>query len=250
MNDASRAPAAGPPPGGLKRIWWLDPDRIPDLSGDPYRRSSLDPPAWRGRMHAAMILPALGAGAWLVASTPGGSDRIIVALYAASLVVLFTTSAFFHLRRWDDTGWLLMRRLDHLAILGLIAGSYGAIMALGVPSRPPGVLEAGLAVCAAGALARWCLLHPGFGLMTGVFLAAGGVSMVGVVAILDDLGAVATAVVLIGCVFYGAGALALGARWPFRSARRFGYHEIWHLNVIVAAACHFWVAAAVVVPSL
>lgn len=201
-------------------------------------------------MHAAMVLPALGAGAWLVTGTPAGRSRALVALYAASVLVAFTISAVFHRRRWDDTGWLRMRQLDHVAILGLIAGSYGGIMALGVPGRPAGVLAGGLAVCAAGAVLRWYYVHPRFGMMTSVFIVAGGVSMIAFEAILGDLGQLGTVLVLVGCGFFGLGALALGARRPYPRARRFGYHEVWHLNVIIAVGCQYWVVASVVVPSL
>jgi hemolysin III len=223
----------------------------PDISEDPYRRSSLDPPSWRGRKHAAMVLPAVAAGIWLIVVTPGAGARIVIALYAASLVVMFAVSAVFHLRRWSDVDWLRMRRLDHSAIYLLIAGSYGAIMGLGVSGWPSTWLV-GVAVglCAVGIALRWLLLHPPFGLMTTLFLVTGGVSMIAIREILDGIGVTGTIVVLIGCVLYGVGSLALGLRRPNPWPGHFGYHEVWHLNVIAGSGCQFWVVAFVVVPAL
>lgn len=237
-------------------IWRLDrrlsgPGEIPDISEDPYRLSSLDPPTWRGRLHAAMVLPAVAGGAWLVAVTPGAGNRAVVALYATSVVATFAVSAAFHLRRWDDVGWLRMRRWDHTAIFVLIAGSYGAIMGLGVPGWPrTWLVAAAVALCAAGIAVRWLLLHPPYRLMTALFLATGGVSLVAILQILRGLGALGTAVVLVGCAVYGAGALALGLRRPNPWPGRFEYHEVWHLNVVVAVGCQYWAVAGVVVPSL
>ncbi len=223
----------------------------PDISEDPYRQSALDPPSWRGRKHAAMVIPAVAGGVWLVVVTPGVGSRVVIALYAASLVAMFGVSASFHLRTWSDADWLRMRRLDHSAIYLLIAGSYGAIMGLGVPGWPRTWLV-GIAVglCAVGIAGRWLLVHPPFGLMTTLFLATGGVSMIAIREILDALGVVGTIVVLVGCAFYGFGALALGLRRPNPWPGHFGYHEVWHLNVIAGAGCQFWVVAYVVVPAL
>ncbi len=229
----------------------VDPEGLPDISEDPYRRSSLDPPSWRGRLHAAMFLPAVAGGAWLVATTPGAGARAVVALYATSVVAMFAVSATFHLRRWSDEGWLRMRRWDHTAIFALIAGSYGAIMGLGVPGWPrTWLVGAAVVLCALGIAVRWLLLHPPFRLMTTLFMATGGASLIAIRQILRGLGVLGTTVVLVGCAIYGLGALALGLRRPNPWPGRFEYHEVWHLNVIVALGCQYWVVACVVVPSL
>ncbi len=224
----------------------------PDLSGDPYRRSSRNPPTWRGRMHAAMIVPAAAAGVLVVQATPGARPRVVVGLYAGSVVVMFAVSALFHAGRvWGDRQWLRMRRMDHIAIFGLIAGSYGAIMGLGATGwAQTWLVGIALGVIGVGMVVRWMVLHPPFGLMTTLFLVTGGVSMLGIVSLWRGLGARGTIVVLVGCAFYGLGALALGARWPNPWPGRFGYHEVWHLNVIAGAVCEYYVVAFVVVPSL
>ena len=198
-----------------------------------------------------MILPAVAAGIWLVITTPGTGARTVVALYAASVAGMFVVSANFHLRSWDDAGWLRMRRWDHTAIFALIAGSYGAIMGLGVAGWPQTwLVGAALGLCALGIAVRWLMLHPPLGLMTGLFMLTGGISMLAIRPILRDLGTLGTTVVLVGCAFYGLGALALGLGRPNPWPRHFGYHEVWHLNVIIGTGCEYWVVAYVVVPSL
>ena len=245
-DEESHAAAAG----GL-RPGSPQPAVARDLSADPYRLSALDPPRWRGRKHAAVVLPAVAAGVWLVAVTPGVAARAIVAVYAACLVGMFAISAVFHLRRWDDEQWLRMRRWDHYGIYALIAGSYGAIMGLGVPGWPrTWLVGVAVGLCVVGISVRRLMLHPPFGLMTSLFLLTGGVSMIAIVPILEGLGVLGTTVVLVGCACYGFGALALGLRRPNPWPGHFGYHEVWHLNVILGAGCHFWVVAFVVVPGL
>ncbi len=236
---------------GLRVRAVVAPANMPDVSADPYRQSSLNPPTWRGRMHAAMVLPAFAAGAWLVVITPGVSTRAVMALYASSLVGMFGVSAVFHLRRWNDEDWLRMRRWDHSAIYALIAGSYGAIMGLGVPGWPrTWLVGVAVGLCALQIALRWLVFHPPFGLMTTLFILTGGISLTAIGQILDGLGLLGTAVVLIGCAVYGLGALALGLRRPNPWPGHFEYHEVWHLNVVVGSGCQFWVVAFVVVPGL
>ena len=241
--------------GGVGR--WLagrraaSPEPLPDLSDDPYRRSSLNPPSWRGRMHAALILPAVAAGVWLVVVTPGAGKRAVIALYAVSVVSALAVSATFHLRQWSDEGWLRMRRLDHIAIFGLIAGSYGAVMGLGVTGGARDwVLGAALGMCALGAAMRWRSLHPRFRLMTSTYMLIGIVSLFAIQPILAGIGLLGTVVTFAGCGVFGLGALALGLRRPNPWPGHFEYHEVWHLNVIIAVGCQYWVVAGVVVPSL
>ena len=54
------------------------------------------------------------------------------------------------------------------------------------------------------------------------------------------------ALILAGGFAYTVGMVVLWRRWPDPRPRRFGYHEVWHLFTIVAAALHFAAVASVV----
>ncbi len=49
-----------------------------------------------------------------------------------------------------------------------------------------------------------------------------------------------------GGVLYTVGALVLATHWPSSWPRTFGYHEVWHVMTVLAAACHFIVVLRVV----
>jgi hemolysin III len=55
---------------------------------------------------------------------------------------------------------------------------------------------------------------------------------------------------LAGGALYSVGALVLGTRWPDPAPRVFGYHEVWHVMVVAAAACHYLAIFSVVHGSL
>ena len=50
----------------------------------------------------------------------------------------------------------------------------------------------------------------------------------------------------LGGVLYTVGAIGLGTRWPDPFPATFGYHEIWHILVVTACACHFAVVLSLV----
>lgn len=223
----------------------LPPDL--DLSTDPYRVASLDPPSWRGRMHGAMVPVSAIAAVALVVAAPAGFDRLAAGVYGLTLVNMFATSALFHLRRWGDVGWWRMRQLDHTAIYLFIAGTYTAVGGIGLDGWVRVFLLVSAWVGAgAGVLVRWLPFKPPYGMMNTLFITLGWASIVAIPAIWDQIGPTGAVLIWVGGAFYTFGALMLGARWPNPSSRHFGYHEVWHVNVTIAAALQFIAVAGVV----
>ncbi len=188
---------------------------------------------------------------WLVVKAPPGGSRPVLAFYGWTILQMFVFSAVFHLRRWSDRGWALMRKIDHIGIFLLIGGSNGAIVGLGAEgSAQAWVPAAALGLIAVGIVVRLSMRHPPFGLMNSVFLIVGGVGLFAVPSILRNLGVLATVLIMIGAFLYVLGALCLGARRPNPWPGKFGYHEFWHLLVIASVALHYTVVARWILPRL
>ena len=60
------------------------------------------------------------------------------------------------------------------------------------------------------------------------------------------MGPEATALVVAGGVIYSLGAVIYAAKWPNPAPETFGYHEVFHDAVILAAALHFGAVRSVV----
>ncbi|MDX5319207.1 MAG: hemolysin III family protein, partial [Actinomycetes bacterium] len=80
-------------------------------------------PKLRGWIHAGTAPLALVAGIVLIVLTPS-PDRWASAVFVASSLVLFGTSAVYHRGTWSPRAGVTLRRLDHANIFLLIAGSY------------------------------------------------------------------------------------------------------------------------------
>jgi hemolysin III len=190
--------------------------------------------------HQYGFLVALVAGTVLVIGAPTPIAALATAVYAASVCALFGVSALYHRITWTPPVRRWLRHLDHAMIFVLIAGTYTPVGLL--------VLE--------GPLATWVLVVVWSGAAAGialnlgwrqapgwvgvvVYVALGWVAVVALPQLLRQLGVVGAGLLVAGGLAYSAGALVYARRRPNPAPAVFGYHEIFHLLVVVGVALHF-----------
>jgi hemolysin III len=207
-------------------------------------------PRFRGRTHEWAFFASLGLLAALLTAADSGEARLAAAIYGGSVAGLFGASALYHRVTWRRVGarrW--MRRLDHAMIFVLIAGTYTPFALLALEG---GLATAILIVVWAGALGGVVLklvwIDAPKPLVACVYVALGWVAVAALPDLVDSVGVVATALVILGGLLYSAGALVYVLKRPDPSPTVFGYHEIFHLLVIVAAALQYAVVAFWVLP--
>ena len=81
-------------------------------------------PAMRGWIHAVAAPLSLAAGIVLICLAHGASLKWACAVFMTSSLVLFTNSACYHLGDWSPRVTDVLRRIDHVNIFLLIAGTY------------------------------------------------------------------------------------------------------------------------------
>jgi hemolysin III len=202
-------------------------------------------PALRGVSHEIAAYLALPSALLLVAAAPRGTPTTAAAVYAGSLVFLFSTSAFYHRPFWAPRARALMGRIDHAAIFLLIAGTYTPFCLLLGPALGRALLAFVWTAAAGGVLFSLLWAEPPKKVMAGIYVLYGW-TIVPVVPALRAVGDGTLALLLVGGFFYSVGAAVYAYRRPDPLPRVFGYHEIFHLLVIAAAVCHYLVVAAVV----
>ena len=206
-------------------------------------------PRLRGVFHEYAFYVAVVAGAVLVAVSDSARELVATWIYAAALAAMFGVSALYHRVDWRSTRvrtW--MRRLDHSTILLLIAGTYTPFALLAFEGAvADAVLVTVWVGAAAGLVLNLAWIDAPKWLVAIVFVALG---WVGVIAFpqMIDLGIAPATLILAGGALYTLGALTYALRRPNPAPAVFGYHEIFHLLVIGAAATHFVAIAAFVLP--
>jgi hemolysin III len=176
--------------------------------------------------------------------------RVAVIVYAVSLVGLFGISALYHRINWRSLAahdW--MRRLDHSMIFILIAGSYTPLAVL--------VLRGPLAIAILVAVWGGATVGVGFNLVwgkaptwfrAGLYIVLGWVALAAVPQLGTAVGIGGLTLLILGGALYTVGAVVYALRRPDPVPEVFGYHEVFHMLVIAAAALQYAVIAFWIVP--
>ena len=210
--------------------------------------AALDPllkPRLRGVLHQWAFAVSLVAGVGLVLEAGSARARIAVTVFALSLAALFGTSAAYHRVRWRRLGarrW--MRRLDHTMIFVLIAGSYtpfGLLVLRG--SLGEAIVLTAWSAALGGALFKLIWIDAPGWLISGAYIAIGWIAVIATPELVARLGVAAVAALALGGILYSAGAVIYVRKRPDPVPAVFGYHELFHLLVIFAAALQYAVVA-------
>jgi hemolysin III len=182
-----------------------------------------------------LTLGLIGCGA-LLALTPAGSGpamRIALAVYGAGLLAMLTTSALYNMSP-PGPRRALLRRVDHGAIFIMIAGTYTPFTLLAIGGTlGHGLLVFVWVVALLGVVLKLLALERFDELAIGAYLALGWVGVLAADPLIAHLTTRALVLLVAGGVVYSVGVLIY--RW-----RNLPFHRaLWHLFVLVAAACHY-----------
>jgi hemolysin III len=191
-------------------------------------------------MHAVMFFLAIPGGILLIIVARSAEAKVGAAIYMASLLLGFGTSAGYHRLAKEERTQELMQRLDHSMIFVLIAGSYTPICLLGLP---PAWGIPILCVAWGGAVLGIVLKQVAFAKLRWLEIALypilGWIVVAAMPALFDGLTTTELSLLFAGGLLYTVGIPVLVLEKPDPWPRTFGYHEIWHTFTVAAAGCHF-----------
>ena len=206
-------------------------------------------PRLRGVLHQYAFFAALGATLLLVFAAPTPRALFAVTVYGMALTALFGVSALFHRVTWSAGARRWMGRLDHAMINLMIAGTITPFALLVLSGT---VAAALMIVVWSGALVNIALhlfwIEAPKGLSAVLYLAIGWSGVMAGPQLVPEVGWTAIVLLALGGVLYSAGALVYALRRPDPAPAVFGYHEVFHTLVIVAAFTHWLVVAFYVLP--
>lgn len=205
-----------------------------------------------GLTHLAGVLLALiGLGVLLVrASGAGRVDQFVAfGVFGCSLVALYGASALYHLLPVSPAAVARLRRLDHVTIFILIAGTYTPICVLALEGGwGAGLLGLVWTLALCGIVLKVLWMDAPRWLSVGLYLAMGWLAVIAASAIFRAVPSGGIAWILGGGLVYSAGAVIYGLKWPNLIPGVFGFHELWHLFVLAGSACHFWAMLRYIAP--
>jgi hemolysin III len=208
-------------------------------------------PKLRGVSHQWAFAISVVAGGALVLAADGGRATLAAGIYALSLSALFGVSALYHRINWKrEEMRLWMRRLDHTMIFVLIAGTYTPFALLVLDGDLARVVLIALwTAAAAGVILNLVWITAPKPVSAAVYVGVGLIAAIPLPELIDRISPVAIGLIVVGGLLYMAGALVYALRRPDPSPAVFGYHEIFHLLVIAAAAAQYAAVAAYALPA-
>lgn len=195
-------------------------------------------PRLRGVIHRWAAV-AFGAGFVALVAVAEPEDRPWLVVYGLAVTTMLGVSAAYHSGRLSPPVQAVFKRIDHSTILLAIAGSYTGIVGVGLDGAArTRLLVAVWVLAAVGMVIRMLWLHAPYPLVAVVYVAVGWVAVIDIGALTDGLTGTELALVVLGGVLYSVGAAVYALHAPDPWPATFGYHELFHAIVVLAAAVH------------
>ena len=181
-----------------------------------------------------IVFAAIRADAWHIVS---------FSIFGTTLVLMYTASSLYHGLRISGKALAIFRRIDHIMIFMVIAGSYTPLCL--VPLRGPwgwSLFGTVWGIAVAGIVLKICCMNVPRWISTLIYLTMGWLCLVAIYPLIRVLEPAGLTWLALGGLFYSGGALVYALKKPNFFNGILGFHEIWHLFVLLGSSCHFWLA--------
>lgn len=207
--------------------------------------NSKNKPKLRGVSHEIAAYLAVIAGSSLIWNAVAA--RVAALIYSLSVFFLFAVSALYHRPFWKPAQRQLWRRIDHSAIYILISGTLTPLALLGLEGtiREYALITLG-AMAFLGVSKSLFWIRAPKPVSAALFVALALAFLPFLPALANSVGTASVVWLLIGAAIYVLGAVIYVLKKPNPAPGVFGYHEIFHALVIVAAGLHYWVVGRVI----
>jgi hemolysin III len=190
---------------------------------------------------AGAALAAIGL-VYLLGASRGKDAATVaaVAIYGASMVLLYLSSATYHLLHVDPPTRARLRRIDHAMVPVFIAGTYTpfCLVTLRGPTGTA-ILAVVWTLALAGLFKSLFWLHAPRWVTAGLFVIMGWIIIFAASPLAEAASTAQIVLLFAGGVAYTLGAAIYARKWPDPWPNVFGFHEIWHLFVLGGSALHF-----------
>lgn len=172
----------------------------------------------------------------------GWENFLAMAIFMGSMILLYGASATYHSVDLTGRSLRVFRKLDHMMIFVLIAGSYTPVCLIVLGGKLGYTLLALVwGIAAVGMLVKACWITCPKWFSSVIYIAMGWVCVLVFGPLLKTLSAPAFLWLLSGGIIYTVGGVIYALKLPLFNAKHkfFGSHEVFHLFVMGGSICHF-----------
>lgn len=194
-----------------------------------------------GYSHLIGAAAALAGMVLLAYMARGSRELLIVSLvYGLCAVFIFSASALYHALKKSENEVSLWRRLDHIAIFFMIAGTYTPVCYIFLEGGWRwAILIIQWTVALLGLLFKIFYLNAPRWFYTALYVIMGWVAIIPIMRFINAMPLSVALYALAGGIAYTTGALLYAVKRPAFKSKLFGFHEIFHLFILLGAGLHY-----------
>ena len=161
-------------------------------------------------------------------------------IFGISLLLLYGASTIYHTLKLSAEKTALLRRIDHMMIFVLIAGTYTPVCLVTLAGKWGTILLTAIwGIAIAGVFMKIFWMGAPRWLSTTIYVVMGWLSITAFVPLLKAVGFGGFGMLLGGGIAYTVGALIYALKKPnFSFLKSFGFHEIFHVFVMIGSGFH------------
>ena len=192
----------------------------------------------------AMLLALCAAVPLLVRAAvhSGAKSLTAMTVFMISMVLLYAASTIYHSVNCSGRVLRIFRKMDHMMIFVLIAGSYTPICLIALKGHTGKLLCILVwSVALVGIIVKACWITCPKWFSSVIYIGMGWLCVLAFSQIFHALSKPAFGWLLAGGIIYTIGGIIYALKVPIFNAKHknFGSHEIFHLFVMGGSACHF-----------
>lgn len=162
-------------------------------------------------------------------------------IFGLGMISLYTTSTLYHWLKLSEAGIAKFRKADHIMIFIYIAATYTPVCTLALPgSLGLGLLAIVWLIAIGGTIIKIFWMNAPRWLSTLLYVLMGWLAVIVIYPLFDALPAEALFWLFTGGLFYTIGSVIYAFKKPNLFPGILGFHEIFHLFVILGSFSHFW----------
>ncbi len=161
------------------------------------------------------------------------------AIFGASLLLLYGASTIYHTLRLSPKRVKVLRRIDHMMIFVLIAGTYTPICLVSLHGKWGWTMLVLIwAFALSGILLKVFWMNAPRWLSTLIYVVMGWLAAIVFVPLEKAVSWQGVGLLLAGGIVYTLGAVIYGLKKPNITFKNFGFHEIFHVFVMIGSSLH------------
>ena len=191
----------------------------------------------------AMLLAAAGAMPLLFKAARTDALHITaLSIFILTMILLYTASTIYHSVDSTEKVNRRLRKIDHMMIFIMIAGSYTPVCLIALHNKIGYILCALVwTIALAGIILKGFWITCPKWVSSVLYIGMGWLCVLAFVPIFHSLPRAGFGWLLAGGIIYTIGGIIYGLKLPLFNSRHknFGSHEIFHIFVMLGSACHF-----------